>query len=177
LERDDLVVWAVCYKDFSAPNTSSTFTLHWDGAAWSEIPSPNVEEGNYLSGVDGPALNDVWALGQSGVGLNISHTVALHWDGAAWTVVPTPVLHNDAAFFALTALSSMNIVAVGQSSGVLLSERWDGTQWHVIPTPPVIDDYGFLWAIPGRDGSVWAAGYQGFGDLNDLFLQWTPSAD
>jgi hypothetical protein len=78
---------------------------------------------------------------------------------------------------ALTALSSMNIVAVGQSSGAPFSERWDGTQWRVIPTPPVIDDYGFLWATSGRDGSVWAAGYQGFGELNDLFLRWTPSAD
>src|SRR5438874_2271050 len=55
-------VWAVGYKDYDYnQNTSSTFTLHWDGTAWSEIPSPNVIDTGSLRGVDGAAPNDVWA--------------------------------------------------------------------------------------------------------------------
>ena len=44
-------------------NTPTTLTLHWDGTAWSRIPSPNVEMQNYLSGVDGMVPDDVWAVG------------------------------------------------------------------------------------------------------------------
>ena len=78
-------VWAVGYKHFDRnANTSSTFTLHWDGTTWSEIPSPNVTTGfNMLSGVDGVAPNDVWAVGGS--------DLTMHWDGTAWTEVPTPL--------------------------------------------------------------------------------------
>src|SRR5439155_15535056 len=111
-------VWAVGYKDFDInQNTSSTFTLHWDGTAWSEVPSPNVGDGNYLHGVDGATPNDVWAVGSSNLG-----ALAMHWDGAVWTVVPTPV----AQFSALTVLSSANIIAVGANGATPSSARWDG---------------------------------------------------
>src|SRR5439155_1501162 len=55
-------VWAVGWKDYDGNQfTASTFTLHWDGTAWSEVPSPNVDDANYLSAVDGATPNDVWA--------------------------------------------------------------------------------------------------------------------
>jgi hypothetical protein len=34
-------------------STASTFTPHWDETAWKEGPSPNMDDGNYLGGVDG----------------------------------------------------------------------------------------------------------------------------
>jgi hypothetical protein len=167
-------VWAVGSKDYFG-NNPTTLTLHWDGTTWSEIPSPNVEEGSYLGGVDGTAPNNVWAVGESTVGFDIIHTLAMYWDGTAWTVVPTPVIHSEEGFYAVKVFSPTNVIVVGTSSSAPLSEHWDGTQWSVIPTPPA-DPGSILFAISGRDGAVWAAGYQNyFGrKLDELFLRAIP---
>ena len=55
-------VWAVgiYWNGFFNPRT---LTLHWDGSAWSVVPSPNVgSDQNWLNGVTGSG-NDVWAVG------------------------------------------------------------------------------------------------------------------
>jgi len=125
--------------------------------------------------VDGASPNDVWAVGSSLGGMG-EHYLALHWDGAAWSVVPTPV-NNGNSFYALTVLSSANIIAVGGSVTSPSSARWDGVQWRVVPTPPVIDNYGFLFGVSSHAGSVWAVGYQGFPSHStpayDLIFNWT----
>jgi hypothetical protein len=167
-------VWAVGTKNYFGTN-STTWTLHFDGTTWTEIPSPNADEGSYLNGIDGTAPNDVWAVGESTLGTNVQHTLAMHWDGTAWTVVPTPVISSDEGFYAVRAFPNTIVYAVGTSSFAPLSERWDGTQWRVIPTPPV-DPGSILFAITGRDGAAWAAGYQNyFGQLDELFLAATPN--
>lgn len=107
----------------------------------------------------------MWAVGSSSLG-----ALALHWDGAAWTVVPTPV--DNGWFDAVKAFSATNVCAVGTLGNQPLSARWDGTQWRVIPTPPV-NITGFLSAISGRKGSIWAVGDQGFPDQTDLIFTWT----
>jgi hypothetical protein len=162
-------VWAVGWKDYdNTHGTFSTLTLHWDGTTWSEIPSPNVSSTTSLSGVDGVAPNDVWAVGYSGFS-NVG-ALTMHWDGTAWTVVPTP---TDGGFSAVKAFSATNVFAVGTSFNKPLSTRWDGTQWRVIPTPPV-NIPGSLSAISGLDGAVWAVGVQGFrGEATDLIFNWT----
>jgi len=41
-----------------------TFTEHWDGTAWTVVPSPNPSpEYDYLVGAAGFAGGDVWAVG------------------------------------------------------------------------------------------------------------------
>jgi len=159
-------VWAVGTEGYFQ-NTSSTLTLHWDGTAWSRIPSPNVEMQNHLGGVDGMTPDDVWAVGSS-----TTSTLAMHWDGAAWTLVPTPTIAGG-QFFAVKAIRPSFVCAVGNLPGQPLSERWDGTQWHKVPTPPT-DPSSILWAISARHGTVWAAGYENYSDLDELFLTLTP---
>jgi len=162
-------VWAVGYKDADNANTPSIFTLHWNGTTWSEIPSANDTVGfNVLTGVDGMAPNDVWAVG--------GNSLAMHWDGTAWTVVPTP--WDNVQFHAIKVLSATDVWAVGHfSTNQPLSEHWDGTQWSVIPTPPT-EPAAFLNAISGRNGAVWAAGDQNHSSPrhrnDELFLVLTP---
>jgi len=48
--------------------------LHFDGAAWSSMPSGTTDP---LQAVRGTAANDVWIVGQGGS--------ILHWDGATWS--------------------------------------------------------------------------------------------
>jgi hypothetical protein len=163
-------VWAVGWKDYDGNHfTSSTFTVHWDGTTWSEIPSPNVGMGfKSLGGVDGVAPNDVWAVGSSG--LSSVGALTMHWDGTAWTVVPTL---TDGWFSAVKAFSATDVFAVGTSGNKPLSARWDGTLWRVIPTPPV-NIPGWLSEISGLDGSIWAVGVQGPDrKATDLIFNWT----
>jgi hypothetical protein len=59
-------VWVVGYDPGSGGNPRQTVTMHWDGSAWSVVPSPNVGSGsNELYGVRGGG-NDIWAVGNVG---------------------------------------------------------------------------------------------------------------
>ena len=62
------------------------------------MPSPNVDDQNYLASVDGANPSDMWAVGDSGEGVSVSHYLALHWDGAVWSVVPTPMDNGNSQF-------------------------------------------------------------------------------
>ena len=72
----------------------STLILHWDGASWSVVPSPNVGSlGNHLEGVAAVSADDVWAVGTRFKlidGIFVPVPLVLHWDGSVWSVVPAP---------------------------------------------------------------------------------------
>src|SRR5438445_21291 len=56
--------WAV--GSFSNPerhDALDTLTEHWNGSAWSIVPSPNPGEGGhfFLTGASGSSSTDVWA--------------------------------------------------------------------------------------------------------------------
>jgi hypothetical protein len=90
-------VWAVgdsIKNAFDGVSTSRTLVEHFNGSAWSIVPSPNLGAGNnVLTGVAAHAANDVWAVGydddRSGP-IPIRKTVWMHWDGTRWSVVASP---------------------------------------------------------------------------------------
>src|SRR5215212_9164186 len=58
-------VWAVG-SAYEANGREGTLTEHWDGSAWTVIPSPNqgtITSTNRLYSVTAVAANDVWAVG------------------------------------------------------------------------------------------------------------------
>jgi hypothetical protein len=57
--------WAVgATLDFTLGELEQTLTLHWDGAAWAVVSSPNQGPGsNLLQGVDSPGGSSVFAAG------------------------------------------------------------------------------------------------------------------
>ena len=75
-------------SDIISNGFGRTLTLHWDGIAWSYVPSPNIQEQNndQLNAVAGSG-NDVWAVGYEGF---LGSTLTLHWNGRAWSLVPSP---------------------------------------------------------------------------------------
>ena len=160
-------VWAVGTdvegQGFSA---STTFTMHWDGTAWSILPSPNGGFAeNALSCVGGAAANDVWAMGRTGPDFNSPQVLALHWNGAAWSVVPTPPQTGTSGFNAIVALATTNVWTVGTANGQSLIERWNGNVWKVAPLPPLQDPSGLSAIAAGIKRSLWAAGAQATGQL------------
>jgi hypothetical protein len=86
--------WAV--GDYVIPNGNgfyySTLVEHWNGAAWSIIPSPNAStrQDNQLRGVTCTSASDCWAVGQYNTDFSSPHTLVEHWNGAAWSIVTSP---------------------------------------------------------------------------------------
>ena len=66
--------WAVgAYLSETKYLTHETLIEHWDGAAWTVVPSPNVGTGdNDLYGVAALAtsISSAWAVGDYGHGMN-----------------------------------------------------------------------------------------------------------
>lgn len=53
--------WAV--GDASAGLVNKTLILHWNGARWVLVPSPNPGSSNDLNGVSASSPTNVWAVG------------------------------------------------------------------------------------------------------------------
>jgi hypothetical protein len=118
-------VWAVGHSDQIDSVASRTLIVHWDGAAWSRIPSPNQvgADENVLSGVAAVAADDIWAVGwyRSFDSASI-RALTLHWNGSAWKKISNqcgPFLRK------VAALSATNVWAVGGADTC----RWNGTGW------------------------------------------------
>jgi hypothetical protein len=105
-----------------------TVTEHWDGRAWTIVPSPRLGDAGGLQGVTIVPDGSAWAVGGAvcmGQGLM---TVTEHWDGRAWTLVPSPA---SGTLTSVAAASPSSAWAVGSWSGnsTAVIEHWDGTAW------------------------------------------------
>jgi hypothetical protein len=85
---------------------------HWDGKAWSIVPSPSMEA--TLAGVSAVSADDVWAAGQTPApGASSPGLVLLHWDGASWTTVDTGTASAGYARGSVEALPNGVVLAAG----------------------------------------------------------------
>jgi hypothetical protein len=128
-------LWAVGYST-DGNFQSQPLTLHWNGSAWSIVPS--ATSGNdMLFAVDAVASNDVWAIGQTRIGYSSNRTLTMHWNGSAWSVVPSPndsTTHND--LYGVAAVAANDVWAVGQAGSLkTLAIHWNGAGWSLVPTP------------------------------------------
>jgi hypothetical protein len=149
-----------------APPNQATLVLHWDGTAWSIIPSPSPGSAglNTLYAVDANSANDVWAVGSYANIGGFFQTLALHWDGTSWGVIPSPnVAGANNELYGVVALGPNNVWAVGywghSSFGFsTLIERWDGSGWSIVTSPNPSGD-NFLSAVSATGANdVWAVG-------------------
>ena len=104
-------VWAVGYVTLSG--VSATLTEHWDGSAWTIVPSPNVAgESNFLNAVAATGAGDVWAVGYHQPGSQ-TRTLIQHWDGGVWTIVASPSPSTSDRLFSVAAISPAEAWASG----------------------------------------------------------------
>jgi hypothetical protein len=84
-------VWAVGDRGVT-DSSSRTLIEHWNGTAWSIVPSPSPGSGSDLTGVTtSNAANDVWAVGSDEpAGMTQAQTLTLNWNGTAWVTVASP---------------------------------------------------------------------------------------
>ena len=151
-------IWAVGYSQDTNFNTF-TLTVHWNGTAWSIVPSPTVND-DILFAVNAVASNDVWAVGKS---QDEARTLTLHWNGAAWSVVASPNdSTEDNVLFGVAAVASNDVWAVGQACcHKTLAIHWDGASWSVVPTPdfdPNATNQVLVGIVALSSDDIWTAG-------------------
>jgi hypothetical protein len=84
-------VWAVGTYTDPAINGDQTYTVHWDGSTWTQVPSPNFQTTSFLQGVAAVAPDAVWAVGGSyNASSSTASTLVLFWDGNSWAAVSSP---------------------------------------------------------------------------------------
>jgi hypothetical protein len=180
-------VWAVGYRESGSEYAYQTSTVvqHWNGTAWSVVPSPNPSTNqlygaNYLTGIAALAPNNVWAVGYQWITTGYGALIE-HWNGSAWSVVGSPPA-TYRVLTAVAAISATDIWAVGYSFDFTngyqpLTEHWNGTAWSVVPVPNVTTEYNFLNAVTAvSSDDVWAVGNDGFNtNEQPLILHWNGS--
>lgn len=138
-------VWAVgYYAPAAGGGYSNTLIEHWNGSAWSIVPSPNPNTNNYLTSMTVISPTDVWAVGWSFYnGSSSANTpLFLHWDGSSWndTSASGAIASADGVWYGAASTSSSDVWAVGWVSessptSTVLSRaaHWDGTSWTLMP--------------------------------------------
>jgi hypothetical protein len=175
--RDD--AWAVGSYTF-APRSGrlATLALHWDGAAWSQVASPNPGgRQDVFTAVAATSSRHVWAVGSYRGGVKGHLTLAARWTGTTWKQVwspnPGPTENH---LYSVSFASPSDVWAVGDyvpargtggAPSRTLLVRFSPRQWGQVPSPnPRGND--FLSAVSvdsAADG--WAVG-----DGGGLFLRW-----
>ena len=130
--------WAVGYF-VNGKFQQQTLIEHFNGSVWSVVPSPSPGAlQNILYGVAAISSSDVWAVGGQEDSMGVWHTLTEHWDGFAWSVIKAMDAGSSGnQFYAVTALASNDVYAVGQQSGAefpstALIEHWNGKVWSVV---------------------------------------------
>ncbi len=156
-------VWAVGF--YGSNGAGATLVGHWDGTAWSVVPSPNQpSSNNILYGVAAGSASDVWAVGFYTNGSGPNQTLVEHWDGTTWAIVPSssPGL-SDNVLYSVAAVSANDVWTVGHyttnGTGTTLVEHWDGTAWSVIASPNQGTYNNLLSVAAVSANDVWAVGY------------------
>src|SRR5581483_688766 len=167
-------IYAVGYQPASN-GAVLTLVEHWDGTAWSVMPTPSPTTGNVLSAVSAASPTDIWAVGtRTDIATTSIQTLVEHFDGATWKIVPSPnplpkSSLNQNIFTGVQAVSPTDVTAVGFLNDannlrvLTLIEHWDGTKWSVVPSPNQSTAAGSLNILRGVTAisatDVYAAGY------------------
>jgi hypothetical protein len=158
--------WAVGSYSASAGG-SMTLIEHWNGTAWTQVPSPSPGITNHLSGVAALSPTDAWAVGSYSAGGDDLHTLVEHWDGTAWTQVPTPSPNRVAELSGIAATGAGNVWATGYYiqnvrpfTTLTLVYHWTGTAWHRVPSPSPSSSENRIGGVAVTSAAgVWAVGF------------------
>jgi hypothetical protein len=153
-------VWAVGSAENSQGN-DQTLAEHWDGTAWSIVPTPAVVTGG-LHGVAAISSTDVWAGGGFLLSSRGNTAQFMNWDGRKWTIAKSPA--TTGGISAMAAVSSTDVWAVGSipsgSVAQTFIEHFNGKKWAIVPSPNDGTGNNLLTGVTAISASdVWAVGH------------------
>ena len=134
--------WAAGY-DTNQLAQDRTLVLHWDGTAWTQVPSPSFglrNGGSLLMAVSALTGSDAWASGLVFTSGGGEGTLLLHWNGTTWTRVPAPSPSpgGPAGGSFLTGVDMVATADVWAAGGTFFDStgrertlllHWNGTTW------------------------------------------------
>jgi hypothetical protein len=118
-------VWAVGSKN----GYSTPVAYHWNGAAWTEVPTaaPGGSGGNNLFyGVAGTASDQVWAVGYRSTGSGAQPLVQ-RWNGTAFSNETLPALPISGQMYAVAASAGPAVFSAGTQSDLIDGALTDRT--------------------------------------------------
>jgi hypothetical protein len=161
--------WAVGGAEYSTE--SMPLAIHWDGAAWSHVPTPPFRTGHAsLRSVSATSADDVWAA----MG-GLSRTQVLHWDGIQWHKTQNPDPRAVDSIDAVHAIDRDDVWAVGGKlrRGVVRAYalHWNGQEWTKVDTSRALDAASLdavdasgpndVWAVGSRNGDPFSMHWNG----------------
>jgi hypothetical protein len=161
--------------------TFRTVIQHWDGTAWTRVPSPNLSPrgGSQLRGVSASSASDAWAVGYGASDTGVIRPLIEHWDGSSWTIAPSPKPPGTVYLSAVSATSATDAWAVGSSNPHgptdTFTEHWDGSSWTVVSSPsPSTGGDDQLYGVSATSATnAWAVGFNAKGQqYRPLILHW-----
>jgi hypothetical protein len=168
-------VWAVGTR-YTDTFEDRPFVIHWNGDAWSVVPTPAVGEAQLVE-IDAVGPNDIWAVGHTSGG--DEHPLIEHWNGTRWRVIPAADLGTDeGTLYGVGARVANDVWAVGRrSDGVNpsrpLTMRWNGTAWKVRSAPSINDEGHDLYDVVAISRTnAWAVGTSFGTDTASVLLHW-----
>jgi len=135
--------WAVGYSRATPYSSARTLILHWNGASWAVIPSPNPgPTENVLYGVAAWTAADAWAVGWYYDAQRVGHPLVLHWDGARWSAVAAPAPSTYYSLLQAVSVAGPDDVWAGGYAYLngrysTLLMHWNGAAWTVAASPNV----------------------------------------
>jgi hypothetical protein len=174
--------WAVGNTNSISAASHDTLAAHWDGTAWTIVPTPAAASGGRLASLyDVADLSpaNAWAVGQG----KDARPLAEHWDGTAWSVVPVPVpavpsgtAFANAVLSRISAVSATDIWAVGTTTAIqnvnkavtrfTLAMHYNGTAWSIVKTANTTEPTGLNGVTAISANNAWAVG-NGFNNVHD----------
>ncbi len=104
---------------------SNTLVEHYNGSAWSVVPSPDTGTDDNLTGVTETSPTNLTAVGYDvPSGASGAQTLTMTWNGTSWAIVSSP---NAGSNSVLTSVSTAPGDAIVQAVG------YDGTQGSFNP--------------------------------------------
>jgi hypothetical protein len=148
---------------------AQTLILHWNGATWKRVTSPDVgglTTASSLSAVAATSASSAWAVGSSLTGNPPGQALIVHWNGQKWQRMDAASLSRPAmsgSLTGVTALAAGDVWAVGFSGNLgstrTLTAHWNGTKWALIPSPVLGPISEFTAVAASSPTDLWVVGY------------------
>ncbi len=152
--------WAV--GSYASVGGDQTLIEHWNGAAWSVVPSPHPgTSGSFLDGVRAVSPSSIWAVGAYFSGTSEVDLI-VHWNGHKWAQVPGPSPGANPRLTGVSVVSAHDVWAVGTSEANSTSRtiilHWDGRKWTKVKSPNPGAENNLFSVTATSAADAWAVG-------------------